>query len=72
MKPLMILGVVLLLAGIGGLIVPNISWTQTETVAQIGPVEVNAETEKNVWIPTAASIASILAGLGLMVAGRKA
>ena len=71
MKPLMILGLVLLLAGIGGLIVPNISWTQTETVAEIGPVEINADREKNVWIPTAASIAAILAGLGLVVAGRK-
>ena len=72
MKPIMILGIVLLLAGIGGLIVPNISWTETETVAEIGPVEINADTKKNVWIPTAASIAAILAGLGLVVAGRKA
>jgi hypothetical protein len=59
-----------LLAGIGGLIVPNISWAQA--VAEIGPLEINADTKKNVWIPTAASIAAILAGLGLVVAGRKA
>lgn len=72
MKPIMILGIVLLLAGIGGLIVPNISWTQTETVAEIGPLEINADKEKNVWIPTAAAIAAIVAGLGLVVAGRKA
>ena len=72
MKPIMILGIVLLLAGIGGLIVPNISWTQPETVAEIGPLEINADKEKNVWIPTAAAIAAIVAGLGLVVAGRKA
>jgi len=72
MKPILILGVVLIVLGIGGLIVPNISWTETETVAEIGPVEINADQEKNVWIPTAASIAAIVAGLGLVVAGRRA
>ena len=72
MKPIMILGVVLVVLGIGALVVPNVSWTQRETVAEIGPVEINADREKNVWIPTAASIAAILAGLGLIVAGRKA
>lgn len=72
MKPIMILGVVLVVLGIGALVVPNVSWTQHETVAEIGPVEINADREKNVWIPTAASIAAILAGLGLIVAGRKA
>jgi len=68
----MILGIVLIALGIGALVVPNISWTQRETVAEIGPIEINADKEKNVWIPMAASIAAVLAGLGLVVAGRKA
>jgi hypothetical protein len=72
MKPMMILGVVLIVLGVGALVVPNISWTQRETVAEIGPVEINADRERSVWIPAAASIAAIFAGLGLVVAGRKA
>jgi hypothetical protein len=72
MKPMMILGIVLIALGIGALVVPNISWAQRETVAEIGPIEINADKEKNVWIPMAASIAAVLAGLGLVVAGRKA
>jgi hypothetical protein len=57
--------------GIGALVVPRISWTQTETVAEIGPIDINADKEKNVWIPTAAAIAALVAGLGLVVVGRK-
>lgn len=72
MKPMMILGVVLVVLGVGALVVPNVYWRQRETVAEIGPVEINADREKNVWFPTAASIAAILAGLGLVLAGRKA
>ena len=72
MKPIMILGIVLILAGIGGLIVRSVHWTENKTVADIGPIHINAEEQHNVWIPTAASIAAVLAGLGLVIAGRKA
>ena len=71
MKPIMILGIVLILAGIGGLIVRSVHWTENKTVADIGPIHINAEEQHNVWIPTAASIAAVLAGLGLVIAGRK-
>ena len=72
MKPLMIVGILLIVLGIGGLALRNIQWTETETVADIGPIQVQAEEEHNVWIPTAAAIAAVLAGLGLVIAGRKA
>ena len=48
------------------------SSSETETVADIGPIQIQAEEEHNVWIPTAAAIAAVLAGLGLVIAGRKA
>jgi hypothetical protein len=71
MKPIMILGIVLIVLGIGALAVRNIKWTETNTVADIGPIKIQAEEQHNVWIPTAASIAAVLAGLGLVIAGRK-
>jgi uncharacterized membrane protein len=71
MKPLAVLGIVLMLAGIGGLVFRGIHWTETEKVLDVGPIEVNAEKERSVWIPTAAGIAAILAGLGLVVVSRK-
>lgn len=71
MKPLAILGIVLMLAGIGGLVFRSVHWTETEKVVDIGPIEVNAEKERSVWIPTAAGIAAVLAGLGLVIVSRK-
>jgi len=66
MKPIMILGIVLIVAGIAGLVLGNISWTETE------PLEINTTETHNVWIPTAAAIAAVLAGLGLVFAGKRA
>ena len=71
MKPIAILGVVLIVLGIGGLGVRNVHWTQTRNVADIGPIHIAAEEDHNVWIPTAAGIAAVIAGLGLVAAGRK-
>jgi uncharacterized membrane protein len=72
MKPIAILGVVLIVLGIGGLVFRSVHWTETKNVANIGPIHINSEEAHNVWIPTAAGIAAIIAGLGLVVAGRKA
>ena len=71
MKPIMILGVVLILAGVGGLIFRSIHWTETRNVADIGPIQINSQEDHNVWIPTAAGIAAIAAGLGLVFVSRK-
>lgn len=72
MKPIMILGVVLILAGVGGLVFRSIHWTETKNVVDAGPIQITAEQDHSVWIPTAAGIAAILAGLGLVVVGRRA
>jgi len=71
MKPIVILGVVLIVLGIGGLVFRSVHWTETKNVANIGPVEINSEEDHNLWIPTAASIAAVVAGLGLVLVGRK-
>ncbi len=71
MKPLMILGVVLILAGVAGLLFRNVHWTETKNVVDAGPIQINSQEDHNVWIPTAAGIAAVLAGVGLVFAGRK-
>lgn len=72
MKPIMILGVVLILAGVGGLVFRSVHWTETKNVVDAGPIQITAEQDHSLWIPTAAGIAAILAGLGLVVVGRRA
>jgi len=71
MKPIMILGIVLIVAGIAGLFFSRVSWTETEQVAKIGPLEINSQENHTVWIPTAAGIAAVLAGVGLVFAGKR-
>jgi len=72
MKPIAILGFVLIVLGIGGLFVSHVSWTETKPIVKAGPLEINSQENHTVWIPTAAGVVAVLAGLGLVFAGRKA
>jgi hypothetical protein len=71
MKPIMILGVVLILAGVGGLIFRSVHWTETKNVVDAGPIQINSQEDHSLWIPTAAGVVAVLAGMGLVFAGRK-
>ena len=72
MKPMSILGVVLIIAGIAGLFFSRVSWTETKPLVKAGPIEINHEEDHTVWIPTAAGVVSVIAGLGLVLVGRRA
>jgi uncharacterized iron-regulated membrane protein len=71
MKPIAILGVVLIILGIGGLFLSRVTWTETKPVVKLGPLQVNSQEDHTVWIPTAAGVVAVLAGLGLVFAGKK-
>ena len=67
----MLLGVILLVAGLAGLAWPVISYTKTEKVVDIGPVEVTAEREKRVPVPPIVGGLAAIAGLVIIVAGSR-
>ena len=71
MRGLMIVGVVLIVAGIGGLFVNFIPVHHQEQVAKIGPITATKDTETDYVIPPYAGIIAILIGGGLVFAGRK-
>jgi hypothetical protein len=71
MKPIAILGVVLIVLGIAGLFISHVSWTESKPVVKLGPLQVNSQEDHTVWIPTAAGIMAVLAGMGLVFAGRR-
>lgn len=71
MRGLVLIGVLLVGLGIAGLVVENVTFTETEEIVDIGPLEIQTEEEHNIPIPTIAGIIAVVAGLGLIFAGRK-
>jgi hypothetical protein len=70
MKPLMILGAVLILAGIAALAIGYFDVTKTETLVQVGDAALQAETTDRITVPPIAGIAAIVAGVVLMAVAR--
>jgi hypothetical protein len=71
MKPIAMLGVVLIVLGVAGLLFSRIGWTETKPVVKLGPLQVNSREDHTVWIPTAAGLAAVMAGVGLVFAGKR-
>jgi hypothetical protein len=71
MKGMALVGVVLIVLGVAGLIVQNVTVTEEKEVLDIGPLEVQTEQERNIPIPTIAGIVAVIAGLGLVLASRR-
>lgn len=70
MRPLVLIGVLLIVLGIVGLVVANISITEHKTVLDAGPLKVTKDEEKTIPIPTIAGIVAVVVGLGLVIVGR--
>ena len=70
MRGLVIVGVILILIGIGGLVAGQIPIHHTEQVAKIGPITANEDRESHIFIPPWVGVIVILAGGGLVFAGR--
>lgn len=71
MRPLMILGVVLIVAGIAALAVPYIVVSDTKKVIDAGPLQVETTQERAIPIPAIAGVVAVIAGLGCVFMGRR-
>jgi len=71
MKPIATLGIVLIVLGIAGLFFSRVSWTETKPVVKVGPLEVNSQEDHTIWIPTAAGVIAVLAGVRLVFASKR-
>ena len=67
----LVLGILLLAAGVIGLVHPRFTYNTTEEVAKIGPMQANVTHEKTVEVPLAISILLVVTGVGLAVFGTK-
>jgi hypothetical protein len=71
MKPIAMLGVVLVLVGVAGLVYEGLTYTSRETVLDIGPIQATVEETKTIPISPIASGVAIVAGLGLLLVERR-
>lgn len=72
MKPLTIVGLLLIVLGVVGLAVDNISFTERRTVLDIGALKVTADEQRTIPIPSIAGVAAVVVGLALVFAARRA
>ena len=70
MKTTQIIGVLLIVAGVMGLVFGGFSYNKDTTALKIGPMELKVQEKESVAIPIVVSGAAIALGAFLMFAGR--
>ena len=71
MKPVAIVGVLLIVLGLAALAYQGITYTSRETVIELGPIHATAERERTLPLPPLVGIAAVAGGVALLVAGAR-
>jgi divalent metal cation (Fe/Co/Zn/Cd) transporter len=66
-----ILGIVLIVAGILGIVYKGFDYTKRNRQAKIGSIELNIKDKEHVDVPVWVGLVAIAAGAGLLLKGRK-
>ena len=65
-----IIGILLIVAGVLGLIYGGFGYTKETHTAQLGPLQLKVQEKETVMVPVLASVGAIAFGLFLIVGGR--
>ena len=71
MKPITVIGIVLIVLGALALAYQGITYTDREKVLDIGPIEASTERQKTIPIPPILGAVALGGGIVLLVAGRR-
>jgi hypothetical protein len=71
MKPIAIVGVMLIVLGVVALAYQGITYTNRETVLDIGPLHATADRQKTLPLPPVLGIVAMAGGAVLLVAGMR-
>ena len=69
MRPISLVGVVLIVLGLVALVYQGINYTSRETVIDIGPLHATADRQRTLPLSPVLGIAAIAGGVALLVAG---
>ena len=71
MKPVTVIGVILIVIGVVALAYQGITYTTSEKVVDLGPLKVETEREKTIPLPPVVGIAALVGGVVLVVVSRR-
>lgn len=71
MKPIMVLGVALIIIGVLALAYQGISYTTREKVLDVGPLKASVEKQKTIPLPPVLGVVALAAGVILVVVGNR-
>jgi uncharacterized membrane protein YidH (DUF202 family) len=71
MKPIAMIGVVLILFGLAALVYQGITYTSRETVIDIGPLHATADRQKTLPLPPIVGTVAVIGGVVLLIAGAR-
>jgi len=71
MKPISLVGIVLIVLGLAALVYQGITYTKRDTIIDVGPIHATAEREHTVPLPPIVGVVSVVAGIALVFAGRR-
>ena len=71
MKPLMLVGIVLIIIGIVAFAYGGFSFTTTEKVAEIGPLKLEKEKTQSFPLPPIVGALALVGGVALVIVGAR-
>jgi uncharacterized membrane protein len=71
MKPIMLIGLVLIVLGVVAFAYQGITYTSHEKIIDIGPFEASADTQKTIPLSPILGGLSLVGGIVLVIIGRK-
>jgi hypothetical protein len=71
MKPIMLLGVVLIIIGVLALAYQGITYTTREKVLDLGPLKASVDKQKTIPLPPVLGAVALATGVILLVVGNK-
>jgi hypothetical protein len=69
MRPIAVIGMVLIVLGLVALVYQGITYTSRETVIDIGPLHATADREKTLPLPPVLGLVAVAGGVALLIAG---
>ncbi len=71
MKPLMLIGIILIVLGVISLTYQGITYTTREKVIDFGPLQATAKTEKTIPLPPVLGVIALIGGIVMVIMGAK-